>query len=208
VRPGAAPTSAGGPAPALDGRLLLGLSATKLLVHVLLATRYGYFRDELYFLDCGRHLGWGYVDHAPLIGLVARLALLMGGSLHALRIFPAVAGALLVALTMLMACRLGAGRFGQGLAGLSVLVAPIYLGMDSILSMNAFEPLFWMGCVYLLIRIIQSGDSRLWIGVGVLAGLGLMNKHSSRLWPPACCSRGSAGSCSSRGPGSPRPSPF
>ena len=179
MRPGAAPTSAGGPAPALDGRLLLGLSATKLLVHVLLATRYGYFRDELYFLDCGRHLGWGYVDHAPLIGLVARLALLMGGSLHALRIFPAVAGALLVALTMLMACRLGAGRFGQALAGLSVLVAPIYLGMDSILSMNAFEPLFWMGCVYLLIRIIQSGDSRLWIGVGVLAGLGLMNKHST-----------------------------
>lgn len=73
----------------------------------------------------------------------------------------------------------GGGRFGQGLAGLAVLVAPIYLGVDSILSMNAFEPLFWMGCVHLLIRIIQSGNSRLWIGVGVLAGLGLMNKHST-----------------------------
>lgn len=164
---------------AFDRRLLFGLGGAKLLVHVLLAGRYGYFRDELYFLDCGRHLDWGYVDHAPLIGLVARLALMLGGSLHALRIFPAVAGALLVALTMLMAWRLGAGRFGQGLAGLAVLVAPIYLGVDSILSMNAFEPLFWMGCVYLLIRIIQSGDSRLWIGVGALAGLGLMNKHST-----------------------------
>src|SRR5207245_10365247 len=114
ARAGAAPMPACGPAPALDGRLLLGLSATKLLIHVLLATRYGYFRDELYFLDCGRHLGWGYVDHAPLIGLVARLALLLGGSLHALRIFPAVAGALLVALAMLLAWRLGSGRFGQG----------------------------------------------------------------------------------------------
>lgn len=164
--------------PGLDRRLLWALTGTKLLVHVLLAGRYGYFRDELYFLDCGRHLDWGYVDHAPLIGLVARLALILGGSLPILRIVPAVAGALLVALTILMAHRLGAGRFGQGVAGLAVLVAPIYLGVDSILSMNAFEPLFWMGCVYLLIRIVQSGNSRLWIGVGALAGLGLMNKHS------------------------------
>lgn len=162
-----------------DRRLLFGLSGAKLVLHVLLASRYGYFRDELYFLDCGRHLDWGYVDHAPLIGLVSRLALILGGSLPALRIFPAVAGAALVALTVRMAWRLGAGRFGQGLAGLAVLVAPIYLGTDSILSMNAFEPLFWMGCVYLLIRIEQTGNPRLWMGVGALAGLGLMNKHST-----------------------------
>ncbi len=101
----------------LDRRLLFGLGGAKLLVHVLLAGRYGYFRDELYFLDCGRHLDWGYVDHAPLIGLVARLALMLGGSLHALRIFSACAGALLVALTLLMAWRLGAGRFGQDWPG-------------------------------------------------------------------------------------------
>lgn len=58
---------------ALDRRLLLGLSAAKLLIHLLLAGRYGYFREELYYLDCGRHLDWGSVDHAPMIGLVARL---------------------------------------------------------------------------------------------------------------------------------------
>jgi hypothetical protein len=150
-----------------------------LLIHVLLANRYGYFRDELYFLDCGRHLDWGYVDHAPLIGLVARFALFFGGSLPALRVFPAVAGAVLVALTGLIAWRLGGGRFAQGLAGLAVIVMPIYLGIDSILTMNAFEPLFWMGCVYLLVRILQSGQSRLWIPFGILAGLGLMNKHST-----------------------------
>ncbi len=51
--------------------------------------------------------------------------------------------------------------------------------------MNAFEPLFWMGCVHLLIRIVQTGNSRLWIGVGVLAGLGLMNKHSAVFFLPA-----------------------
>src|SRR5260370_27190248 len=87
LRPTPTPDGAG---PA--GTLLAGLSAAKLLIHVLLANRYGYFRDELYFLDCGRHLDWGYVDHAPLIGLVARFALFLRGSLPALRAFPPAAG--------------------------------------------------------------------------------------------------------------------
>ena len=90
--------SRNGTLPPLAVAPLAGLAGAKLLVHLLLANRYGYFRDELYFLDCGRHLDWGYVDHAPLIGLVAKVALLLGGSLPALRIFPAVAGAALVAL--------------------------------------------------------------------------------------------------------------
>lgn len=168
--------------PPLALRLVLALAGVKLLIHLVLSSRYGYFRDELYFLSCGRHLDWGYVDHAPMIGLVARLVLLLGGSLPALRILPALAGALVVALTGLIAWRLGGGGFAQGLAALGVLVAPIYLGADSILSMNAFEPLYWMGCVYLLIRIIQTGESRLWIWFGVVAGLGLENKHSTALF--------------------------
>ena len=165
--------------PALALAPLLGLAGAKLLVHLLLSNRYGYFRDELYFLDCGRHLDWGYVDHAPLIGLVAKAALLLGGSLPALRIFPAVAGAALVALTILLARELGGGRYAQSLAGLAVLVVPIYLGIDSILSMNAFEPLFWMGAVYVLVRISRTGNSRLWFAFGALVGVGLENKHST-----------------------------
>lgn len=165
--------------PAAAVGLIATLAGAKLLIHLLLSRRYGYFRDELYFLDCGRHLSWGYVDHAPMIGLVSRIALLLGGSLPALRVFPAIAGALLVALTMLITRRLGGDRFAQGLAGLAVLLVPIYLAADSIMTMNAFEPLFWMGCIYVLIRMIQTGNSQLWIWFGVLSGLGLMNKHST-----------------------------
>ena len=166
-------------APALDRRLVAALAGAKLLIHVTLSGRYGYFRDELYFLDCGRHLDWGYVDHAPMIGLLARLALALGGSLPALRVIPAVAGALLVALTMVLAWRLGAGRFGQAMAGLAVLAAPINLGVGSLLTMNCLEPLFWIGCVYALVRVIDTGRPRLFAAAGVLAGLGLMNKHST-----------------------------
>ena len=178
------------------------------MIHLLLAGRYGYFRDELYFLDCARHLGWGYVDHAPLIALYSRLALLLGGSLSAVRLLPAIAGALLVALTILIAWRLGADRYGQALAGLSVLAAPGYLAGYSLLTMNAFEPLYWMGCTYVLIRIIQTGNSRLWTWFGVLAGLGLMNKHSTAFFGLAVViglllTRQRAKSSASRGYGSP-----
>ncbi len=159
--------------------LVLAIAAAKLLLHLLLSGRYGYFRDELYYLDGGRHLSWGYVDYPPLIALMARIALLLGGSLHLLRTFPAIAGALLVGLTMLMTWRLGGDRFAQGLAGLSILCVPIYLAGDSLFTVNSFERLFWMGCIYALIRIIQTGDSRLWIWFGVIAGVGLMNKHST-----------------------------
>jgi len=151
----------------------------KLLVHAALSGRYGYFRDELYFLDCGRHLDWGYVDHAPMIGLVARVVLGLGGSLHAVRLVPALAGALLVILAGLLARELGGGGFAQGLAGLAVIAAPIYLGTDSLLTMNAFEPLFWMGGAWALIRIARGGDPRLWLLFGAAVGLGLMNKHST-----------------------------
>jgi hypothetical protein len=163
----------------LDRRLVWSLSAVKLALHLSLANRYGYFRDELYFLDCGRHLDWGYVDHAPLIGLLARIALWLGGSLFVLRGLAGLAGAGLVALTMLIAWRLGGDRFAQGLAGLAVLVVPGYLGGDGLFTMNGFERLLWTAAVYTLIRILQTRDPRLWLLFGVLLGLGLMNKHST-----------------------------
>jgi hypothetical protein len=167
------------PLPALSKPVLVAAVAAKILIHIPGLFRYGYFRDELYFLDCARHLDWGYVDCAPLVAVYAKIALLLGGSLPALRILPVLAGAGMVALTVLIARQLGGGVFAQALAGLAILIAPVHLMIDSILSMNAFEPLFWMGCVYILIRITRGGDPRLWIVFGVLAGLGLENKHST-----------------------------
>ena len=155
--------------------LLVGL---KLLLHLLTSGAYGYFRDELYFLDCARHLGWGYVDDAPMIALVGRVGLLLGGSLPAIRLLPALAGAAKVALTMAIAREFGGGRFAQGLAGLCVLAAPIYLAIDGLMTPNAFEPVFWMGCVLVLSRIVRTGNSRLWLWFGALAGLGLENKYT------------------------------
>ena len=174
-------------APAQDDHLpqlatgtLLAFAAVKLALHAFTSLRhYGYFRDELYYLDMARHLDWGYVDAAPLIAVYARLALWMGGSLAAMRIIPALAGAGTIVLTILIARELGGGRYAQFLAALCVLLCPGRLVMDSILTMNSTEPLFWMGCAFVLARILRTGNSRLWPWFGVLAGLGLENKHST-----------------------------
>jgi hypothetical protein len=166
--------------PPLAVGILIGLCAVKLLLHLFTSVRqYGYFRDELYYLDMARHLDWGYVDAAPLIAVYAKIALWMGGSLGALRILPALAGVALIALTMLITRELGGGRYAQFLAGLSILLCPAFLIMDSLLTMNAFEPVYWMGCIWVVARILRTGDSRLWLWFGVLAGLGLENKHST-----------------------------
>src|SRR6266576_3951151 len=149
------------------------------LCHFVFSGRYGYFRDELYYAACGEHLAWGYIDHAPLVALIARLSRsTLGDSLFALRFFPALAAAAKVYLSGWMARELSGGRFAQLLAALTTLVAPIYLTFDSFLSMNSFEPLFWMACAAILLRILNGGDERLWLLFGVVAGLGTLNKHS------------------------------
>ncbi len=166
--------------PPLAVGVMVGLCAVKLLLHLFTSVRhYGYFRDELYYLDMARHLDWGYVDAAPLVAVYAKIALWMGGSLAALRILPALAGTALIALTILIARELGGGRYAQFLAGLCILLCPAVLLVDSLFTNNVFEPLYWMGCVWVVARILRTGDSRLWIWFGVLAGLGLENKHST-----------------------------
>ena len=159
--------------------VIVCLSASTLLVHLYAGRHYGYFRDELYYLACSRHLAWGYVDQPPLIAWIAWLVRsLLGDSLPAIRFLPAVAGAAEVALTALIARELGGKRFAQGLAALAALVAPGILGIGNLLTMNAFEPLFWLGCAWLLLRIVKTGNRKLWIWFGILAGFGLENKYS------------------------------
>ncbi len=103
--------------------ILCYLAAAKLLLHFSVNGRYGYWIDELYFIACGEHLAWGYVDQPPLIAVLAKLSrLLLGDSLFAIRFFPALSGALLVFLAGWMARALGGGRFAQVLAAISAMV--------------------------------------------------------------------------------------
>ncbi len=165
-------------------RLAAIFAAIKLVLHIAANLweahiGWGYFRDEMYYIACGRRLAWGYVDHGPLVAVQARLALgLFGKSLAGIRMLSAVAGAGRIFLTGLLAWSLGGRRPAQGLAMIGVLIAPQYLALDSFLSMNSVESLFWMTCLLALILIVRGGSERLWLLFGVSAGLGLLNKPS------------------------------
>ena len=140
---------------------------------------WGYFRDEFYYLMCGRHLAWGYVDHAPLVAVQARLAeTIFGHSLAGLRMFTTLGAAARVFLTGIIAWSLGGRRSAQALAMLAVSIAPIYLVLDGFLSMNSCESLFWMTSLLALILIESGRSPRLWILFGISSGLGLLNKPS------------------------------
>src|SRR5262245_49481874 len=155
------------------------LAAVAVLIHFVFNRQYGYFRDELYYAACGEHLAWGYVDHAPLVALASAFTrALFGDSLFALRLLPALSAAPKVILAAWMARELGGAKFSQFFGALLVLLAPIYLTFDNFLSMNAFEPVFWMLCAAIVLRILNGGSPRLWLLFGVVAGLGLLNKHS------------------------------
>jgi 4-amino-4-deoxy-L-arabinose transferase-like glycosyltransferase len=172
----------------LDGGIfvLLGIVVAKLLIHLYASRNYGYFIDELYYMACGDHLDWGYVDQPPIVALTAKVARsLLGDSVPAIRVFSTLVGAAKVLLAAVMARELGGNRFAQILAALAVLVAPGFLAIDNLLSMNSFEALLWTGCAYVFVCIVRTGKQMLWILFGLLAGIGLENKHSMLIWGAA-----------------------
>ena len=102
----------------------------------------------------------------------------LGTSLLAIRFLPAAAGAATVLLTGAIARQLGAGRFAQALAGLCVACSSVYLVLNYLFTMNAWEPLLWTACAYIVVRIIKTGNQKLWLWFGLLSGIGLENKYS------------------------------
>src|SRR5436305_1483505 len=114
-------------------RLLLTLAGVSFVAHMLVAGNYGYFRDELYYIADGWHLQLGYVDQPLLMGWLAALVrVTIGDSLVAIHIIPALAGALLVLITGLVAHELGSGRMAQFTAGIAALFAPNFMATGSI----------------------------------------------------------------------------
>jgi hypothetical protein len=155
------------------------LMAVSFLLHMLTAGNYGVFRDEFYYIECAKHLAWGYVDQPPFsIAVLAGSLALFGDSPAALRFIPALIGALMVAAVWLIAGEMGGGRWAKSLAALAVFFCPQLIGSTSNYSMNPFDYLFWASGFYLLIRIFRTEDKRLWLVFGAVAGLGLLNKIS------------------------------
>jgi 4-amino-4-deoxy-L-arabinose transferase-like glycosyltransferase len=143
------------------------------------AHRYGWHRDELYYLASSRHLALGYVDYPPITPLLARLdQAIFPGSLPALRLLTVLAGAAIIVVAALIARELGGNRLAQILAALAVLISPMFVGANILFQTVSFDELAWAVACLLFVRLLHGADRREWLLLGLVFGVGLETKYT------------------------------
>jgi hypothetical protein len=160
------------------------VALTSLVAHLLTAGRYGFHRDELYYIACGMHPAWGYVDHPALTPVLARLAVtLFGGSLVGLRLFAALAAAAVILITGQIAREMGGGLFAATLAAVAVAVGTIFVSAGHLFQTVPFDQVIWAVAELLLARILACGDTGdgagwPWLALGATLGVGVNTKST------------------------------
>lgn len=163
--------------------IIILLALVKLAVHFASNSNYGFHRDELLHLAVSEELRWGYMEFPPFIAVVAKLShALFDYSVFGARLFPTIAGVCLLVVTCLTALELGGNRKAVTIAGVSVLAFLPFWRNHTLLQPVAFEQLFWVLGLYYFIRFINTRDKKYLLILGVVAGLGLMNKYTFLIW--------------------------
>ncbi|MFB9903160.1 ArnT family glycosyltransferase [Allokutzneria oryzae] len=157
---------------------LLSVCAVLVAVLLLLAGRYGYYMDELYFRVSGDHLDWGYADQPPLVALLAKVQIaVFGDSVFALRVVPALLAGTTVLVTALISRELGGSHRAQLLTAAATAGSLASLAAGHVLHPTAVDHVVWLTACWLVIRMIRTSDTRLWLGVGAVVGVGLLAKY-------------------------------
>ncbi len=156
--------------------IILGAIA-KFAIHMFSAPGYGFFFDEFYTIALSRHLAFGYVDLPPLVpALVALSRALLGESLFALHIVPALAGSATLVFVCLIAKEFGGKPFAVALTALGFIVVPLWLSVDSIFCYDSIDQLVLAGFLYTLVRFLRTGNRKLWLVLGLIAGVACITK--------------------------------
>ncbi len=160
------------------GWAVLLIALVQFGLHMWVAAHDNAFRDELYYMAAGQHLSAGYVEFPPFVAFAAAFARVVFGpmSLIGLRLLPAIAGAAIILLTADMVREMGGSRLTQVLAAAAVGLAPVFLGSSGLLTMDPFDQLWWTLTAWVLVRMITRQQPRLWIGMGIVIGVGLLTK--------------------------------
>ena len=157
----------------------VAIAGATTLVLLLVGGRYGFHRDELYFLEASKHMAWGYVDQPPLsVALIWLSRDVFGESPLGIRILPAIASGATVYVTVLLTRELGGGKFPQTLAALCAALSPLVLAAGHISGPTVYDLLAWTVVSLLVIRILRTGRERLWLGVGLAIGVALLDKET------------------------------
>ena len=157
---------------------MLAIAGGVVVLLLVVARRYGWHRDELYFLEAGKHLAWGYVDQPPFTPFVARLAHeLAPGNLVLLRTLPALATAGSIVLGAAIVRELGGSSRAQVLGAAAVAAGGFPLGVGHLLSTAVFDFTAWMAMLWVVARLLRTADPRWWVAFGGVAGASMLNKN-------------------------------
>src|ERR1700743_210373 len=186
-----ASSAAGAPRPSAAGSLKADIARQPavwvtalmaLIVHAATAGRYDAQRNELYFLVCGWHPDFGYVDQPPLVPLVVAASQFFGISIWLLRLPATLVAVGLVLLCAAFARLLGGGGRAAALAAIAAGIAPGLAALSSHLTTSTFEPIAWTGAAFLLTRAILHDPRSDLIWIGVLAGAAMQAKWGIAVW--------------------------
>ncbi len=162
-------------------RPILAIAGAVAVGHLIIAGRYGWHRDEFYYVASGRHLAWGYPDQPPLTPVLARLAAALPGGVYPLRVVAIGLQAATIVLGGLIARELGGRRQAQAVAAGCVAGGGIFVGASLLLGTTVVDQFFWALVIWATLRALRAGTDGAWVLVGVAAGLGLENKHTMAL---------------------------
>ena len=161
-----------------DRQVILFLAVLKLSIHFLTNTRYGLHRDEYLYFDEGKHLAWGFFEVPPVTPFIAAIANFLGGSQFMIRLFPALAGVIIIVLACRLVKQLGGGAAALWITGLSLTFSPALLGSNTLFQPVSFNQLCWFLIAYQTILIIQESKASRWYALGLLMGLAFLTKYS------------------------------
>ncbi|WP_410623499.1 glycosyltransferase family 39 protein [Amycolatopsis sp. cmx-8-4] len=164
--------------PRVAWRPVLLIAGVVAVIHLAVAARYGWHRDEFYYVLTGRHPAWGYVDQPPVTPVLARLAAALPGGVLPLRVLAIAAAAGCVLLAAKLAAELGGRRRAQLVSAAAVAACPAFVAASALFGTTVVDQVCWLAVLVATARALRLGTIPAWLLAGLLAGVGLENKDT------------------------------